>query len=121
VLRDRGLEGVMDVADPVPEDVLEAHEDGELDATQNQVIGELLEVDRLVAVLGGMDEHMAGRRDRKIPLAPPFHFVELTGVGGGKHLAGLPVTLRARRRIAHALMIQERFCTIDICPFSKFS
>ena len=59
VLRDGRLEGVMDVPEPVPEDVAEADEHRQLDAAQHQVVGELLEVDGLRRVLGRMDEDMA--------------------------------------------------------------
>ena len=47
VLRDGGLERVVDVAEPVPEDVAEPDEHRQPDAAQLQVIDELLEVDGL--------------------------------------------------------------------------
>ena len=59
MLRDGRLEGVMDVSNPVPEDVSEADEHRQLDAAQHQMVGELLEVDRLRRVLGRVDEDVA--------------------------------------------------------------
>ena len=56
VLRDRRLEGAVDVAEPVAEDVAEADEDRQLDAAQLQVIDQLLQVDRPGRVLGRVDE-----------------------------------------------------------------
>ena len=46
VLGDRGLEGVVDVADAVPQDVAEADEHRQADAAQLQVVDQLLQIDR---------------------------------------------------------------------------
>ena len=46
VLRDRGLERVVDVAEAVSQDVAEADENGKVDAASLQVVDELLQIDR---------------------------------------------------------------------------
>ena len=106
VLRDGRLEGVVDVSDPVAEDVAEADEHRQLDPAQHQVVGELLEVDRLRRVLGRMDEDVARRRDGKVALAPPVDLVELGRVADGEGLSRLPVAVGASDRCAHGHMIQ---------------
>ena len=107
VLRDGRLEGVVDVADAVPEDVAEPDEHGQLDAAQHQMIGELLEVDRLGGVLGRMDQHVTRGRDGEVALPPAVDFVEFGRVADGESLARLPVTVGANDRCAHEHMIQS--------------
>ena len=51
VLGDRRLKGVVDVAEPVPQDVAEPDEQRKADAAQLQVIGQLLEIDGARRVL----------------------------------------------------------------------
>ncbi len=99
VLRDGRLEGVVDVAEPVAEDVAEADEHRDLDPAQQQVVGELLEVDGLRRILGRMDEDMTRRRDGEIALPPPVDFVELGRVADGEGLACLPVTVCVGRQM----------------------
>ena len=53
VLRDRRLERVVDVAEPLPQDVAEADQDRQLDAAQLQVVDQLLQVDGLPGSLVG--------------------------------------------------------------------
>ena len=106
VLGDGRLERVVDVAEPVPEDVPEADEHRDLNPAQLQMIGELLEVDGLRRVLGRMDQDVARRRDRKVALAPPIDLVELGGVADSEGLARLPVPMGASDRCAHRHMIQ---------------
>ena len=93
VLRDGGAEGVVDVADAVAEDVAEPDEHRQPDAAQQQVIGQLLQIDRPRRILRRMHEHVPGRRDREVALAPAVHLVEIGGVADGKGLAGLPVAM----------------------------
>ena len=107
VLGDRGLEGVVDVADAVAEDVAEPDEHRQLDAAQQQVVGELLQVDGARRVLGRVDEHMPGRGDREVALTPPLDLVELGRVADGKDLSRLPVAVTPRRGCAHAIMIRQ--------------
>ena len=106
VLCDGRLEGVVDVAEPVAEDVPEADEHRNLDPAQHQVVGELLEVDGLGRILGRMDEDMTRRRDGEVALAPPVDFVELGRVADGEGLACLPVAVCSGDRCAHGHMIQ---------------
>ena len=68
VLVDRRLEGVVDVAEPVPQDVGEAEQHRQPDAAELQVIGELLQVDRARRILGRVGEDVAfARRSRSSP------------------------------------------------------
>ena len=77
VLRDRRLEGVEDVAEPLLEDVAEPDQDRQADAAQLQVVDQLLQVDGLAGVLGGVHPDVAVRRDGEVVLAPAFDLVEL--------------------------------------------
>ena len=105
VLRDRGPEGVMDVADAVAQDVAEPDEHRQLDPAEQEVIGELLEVDRARRILRRVHEHVTGRGDRKIALSPPLHLVELGGIGDGEGPSRLPAAVTTGRRATHANMI----------------
>jgi hypothetical protein len=51
----------VDVLDAVPKDVFEPNQDGEPDAAQLQVVGQLLEVDRLGGILRRVDQDVPGR------------------------------------------------------------
>ena len=86
------LKRVVDVAEPVPQDVAEPDEQRKIDAARLQVVGELLEIDRLARVLRRVHEHLAGVADREVALAPPVDLVQLGGVGG------TPLFVRAHRR-----------------------
>ena len=55
VLADGGAEGVVDLADAMPEDVGEAEQDRQLDAAGLELVDQLLEVDRLVGALVRVD------------------------------------------------------------------
>ena len=103
VLRDRGLEGVVNVADAVTKDVLEPDQHRQTDAAQLQVIGQLLEVDGPLRVLRRMDQDVARRGDREVALPPALDLVEFAGVGDGKHLSCLPVAVRLGCRSAHEI------------------
>ena len=74
------LEGVVDVADAVAEDVAKPDEHRQLDAAQQQVIGELLQIDGARRILRRVHEHVAGRGDREVALTPAVHLVEIGGV-----------------------------------------
>src|SRR5262249_53783745 len=66
----RRLEGVVDLADAVAEDVGEAEQDRQLDAAGLEVVEELLEVDGVVGPLVGVDDDVAVLVDREVALAP---------------------------------------------------
>ena len=83
MLRDRGLEGVVDLAQAVLQDVGEADQDRQVDAAQLQPIDQLLQVDRRGRVLGRVDPHVALVADREVALAPAGDVVQLAGVGRG--------------------------------------
>ena len=89
VLVDGGPEGVVDVAETVPEDVAEPDQHRQPDAAELQVVGELLQVDRARRVLGRMDEDVAVTRNGKVALPPAVHFVQLGRVADGENLARL--------------------------------
>ena len=100
VLVDGGLEGVVDVAEAMPQDVGEPQEHRQGDAAQLQMVGELLQVDRARRVFRRVRENVAVLRDREVALAPTIHLVEFRGVADGKEFTRLPRT-RASCRDAH--------------------
>src|SRR5439155_1040832 len=69
-LVDGALEGGVDLADAVTEDVGEAEENGKLDAARLQLIDEFFEVDGLVGPLVRMHRDVAGLADGEVSLAP---------------------------------------------------
>ncbi len=101
VLRDRGAEGVVDVANAVAQDVAEPEEHREPDPAQQQVVGQLLQIDGPGRILRRMHEHVPGRRDREVAFTPAVHLVEIGGVADGKCLAGLPVAMSSGGGTAH--------------------
>ena len=80
VLLHGGLEGVVDFADAVAENVGEAEEDRQLDAARLQVVDELLEVDGVLGPLVGMDDDVAVVVDGEVALAPVADAVQLDGI-----------------------------------------
>ena len=116
VLGDRRLEGVVDLADPVAEDVGEADQDRQLDAAELQVVDQLLQVDGAGRILRRVDEHVARRGDGEVALAPAVDLVELGGVGDGEDLSRLPVAVTPRRGCAHAIMIRQLpyICSVGV-------
>ena len=75
VLVDCGLKGVVDVAEPVAQDVAKPDQHRQPDAAQHQVIGQLLQIDCVRGILRRMDEHVAVGRDREVSLAPAIDLV----------------------------------------------
>ena len=80
VLADGRAEGVVDLADAMAEDVREAEQDRQLDAARLELIDQLLEVDRLVGILVGMDGDVPLGIDPEIILAPVANAVRLQGI-----------------------------------------
>ena len=74
------LEGVVDLADAVAEDVGEAEQDRQLDAAGLQLIDQVLEVDGLLGALVGMDGDVAGLVDAEVAFAPVADAVGFDGV-----------------------------------------
>ena len=89
MLGDGGGERVVNLAQPVLEDVGEADQHGKRDAAQNQRIDQLLQVDRAGRVLGRMDMDVAVAVDGEIALAPTGDVVQIAGVLGGPPLDGV--------------------------------
>ena len=79
VLGDGGLEGAVDFAEAVLQDVGEADEDGEVDAAQDQRVDQFLEVDGARGILLGVDEDVSVVAHRKVALAPTGDVVEVAG------------------------------------------
>jgi hypothetical protein len=105
MLGDGGAEGVVDVADAVLENVAKPDQDWKADASQHQVIGELLQVDGTRRILRRVHEHVAGGGNREVALPPALHLVEVGGIGDGKGISCLPVAVTSRDGTAHANMI----------------
>ena len=80
VLGDGGLEGRVNVAEAVLQDVGEADEHRQADAAELQAIDQLLEVDGLGRVLGRVHLHVTGGVDREVAVAPARHLVQLARV-----------------------------------------
>ena len=80
VLADGGLEGFVDLADAMAEDVGEAKQDRQLDAALLQLIDQLLQVDGLLGAFVGVDGDVAPFVDAEIALAPVPNLVGLDGV-----------------------------------------
>ncbi len=85
---------------------------GQLDAAQHQMVGELLEVDRLGRVLGRMDQDVTRGRDGEVALPPAVDLVEFGRVADCESLARLQVTVGAKDRCAHEHMIQAKVARI---------
>ena len=92
VLRDGSLKRVVDVTEPMPEDVAEPDEHRQIDAACLQVVGELLQVDRLRRVLRRMHEDVPRVAHGEVPLPPPGDLVQLLGVDR------TPLLVRAHRQ-----------------------
>ena len=86
---------------PVAQDVAEPEEHREPDPAQQQVVGQLLQIDGPGRILRRMHEHVPGRRDREVAFTPAVHLVEIGGVADGKCLAGLPVAMSSGGGTAH--------------------
>ena len=107
VLRDRRLEGAVNVGEPLPQDVAEPDENRQADAAELQVIDELLQVDRALGVVRRVDADVAVRTDGEVALAPAVDLVELARVRDGPGIA-LPPGARQPARRAHAHIIKEK-------------
>ncbi len=81
VLCDGALEGRVDLAEPVLEDVGEAEEDGSAEAAKLQAIDQPLQVDGSRRLLGRVHLQVPVLVDREVPLPPPVHVIELGGFG----------------------------------------
>ncbi len=102
VLGDRRLEGVVDVGQPVLEDVAEANEERDRDAACLQVVDELLEVDGARRIFRGVNLDVPAGVDREVAFAPTRHFIELVGVGDAPSFTGRHRLTQATTRCAHA-------------------
>src|SRR4029079_17676962 len=87
MLGDGGLEGLMDVLQPVRQDVAKPDECWQADATTLQVVYELLEIDRTIGILGWVDFDLPVCPDREVSLPPSLDFVQLRRIGDSPGLA----------------------------------
>ena len=93
------LEGVVDLADAVAEDVGEAQQDRQLDAAFLELIDELLEVDRLLGRLVRLDGDVAVLVDGEVALAPVADAVGVHCVGNFPLFHPLGLQALGHRRI----------------------
>ena len=93
VLRDGRLEGRVDVGDALAEDVLEADQDGQPDASELQVIDELLQVNRALGILRRVHADVAVRADGEVAFSPSIDLIQL---GRVRNRPGIALTPRAR-------------------------
>ena len=96
------LEGVVDLADAVPEDVGEAEQDRQLMPRSCELIDQFLQVDRAQRILGRVDVDVAVVADREVALAPALDFVELGRFGGGPVFAHVVRRTHTAARMIHA-------------------
>src|SRR5262249_42333263 len=75
-----GLEGVVDLADAMPQNVGEAKEDRQLDAARLELFDQVEQVNRLIGTLGRVYGDVAGLVDGKVTFAPVSDAVRLQGV-----------------------------------------
>ena len=99
VLRDGRLEGGVNLAKAMSQDVGEADQHRQADAAQLQPIDQFLEVDGLGWILGGVHLDVTGAVHREVSVPPACHFVELAGVLHAPR-AGRGRARRRRRRAA---------------------
>ena len=106
VLGDRALEGVVNLAEAVLEDVGEADQDRRAQAAQLQPVDQPLQVDAARRVLGRMDLQVPVLVDREVALAPAGHVVELGG-------------FRRRPRRARRDSVRSRWRSLVMCSSSE--
>ena len=75
------LEGGVDLAEPVLQDVGEADQDRDGQATELEAIDQALQVDAAAGFLGGMNLQVTVLVDREVALPPARHVVHLAGFG----------------------------------------
>ncbi len=75
-----GAKGLLDFAHPMPQNIGEAEQDGQLNAPFLKLIDQFLEVDGLGGVFIGVDGDMASLVDTEVALAPIAHAVGFQSV-----------------------------------------
>jgi hypothetical protein len=80
VLVDGRLEGGLDLAQAVLQQVAEADQHGQVDALGLEPVDQQLEVDCPVRVLGGMDTEVSLVADGEVAFAPVGHFIQVGGL-----------------------------------------
>ena len=102
VLGDRLRERVVQMLEPVREDVGEAHDHGRREIALLQSLHDFEQIDLAVGVHVGPHDHMAGRIDAEIALAPGVDLVELgessidQAIGRSERRASARLRLRKR-------------------------
>ena len=105
VLLDRSLEGAGDVAQAMLQDVGKAHQDRQRDAAHLQAIHQLLEVDRPLALLGRVHEHVPVLANREVAVAPAVDVVQLGRIDGRPGVGGAGARQGAGRDRGHRNII----------------
>jgi len=101
MLGDGGLKSAVNIREPLTKDVAEADQNRQPDATQLQVIDQLLEIDCPLRIFRGVHAYVPIGPDRKVALAPAIDLVEFRRVRDGPGIALAPRARYTARR-AHS-------------------
>ena len=83
VLLNGVLERAVNLAQAMFQNLAEANQNRRMDAAQNQLIHQFLQIDARASVLGRMNPQMPVRRRRRIALSPGVYIVELAASRDG--------------------------------------
>ncbi len=109
MLRDGRLKRLVDVLQAMPQDVSKPHERRQADASQLQVIDQLLQVDRPVGLLCRVNLDVTVLADRKVPLPPAGNFIHFGGVDRGPRITDV-VSRPSGHRLIHVATHDTRVC-----------
>src|SRR4051794_12671018 len=82
-------ECAVNLAKPVLQDLAEAEQDGRIDATEDELVDKLLQVDGAGWFFARVDPEAAVLANREVAFAPCGDIVQLTGIGGGPPIGWL--------------------------------
>ncbi len=106
VLDDGAREGIVQMAEPVREDVRESHHDGRRQIARLQTLHHLQQVDFVRGGGVGAHDHVAGFVDREIARTPGGHVVQFQRVG---HFPGAVAAAWRRILLSHPLSASWSF------------
>jgi hypothetical protein len=89
LLGDRHGERVVDLAQPMLEDVRESDQHRQRDAAQHQRVDQLLQVDGSGGLFSGVDVYVAITLSGKVALPPTRDVIQLPGMLGGPPIRGV--------------------------------
>ena len=107
VLGDGRLKGVVNVLQPVLQDVAEANQRRQADAAKLEMIDQLLQIDRPARLLRRMDLDVAVLADGEVSLPPAGDLVHLSGIDGGPGFSDVVCGTRGHRLSHAAHMIRD--------------